>query len=94
MDIAKLNIAEFGYTSFDKLEIDRFITKLAQVHLIIEHIILLQANLSLDHTLLGKLFITDNISKNVFDFSSLKNMKCDRREFPIKINDILSKIDK
>lgn len=92
IDIAKLNIAEFGYTRFDKFEIDRFLTKLAQVHLILEHIILMQINLNLDHTVFRS--IISNLPKNVIEFSRLKTMKYDKREFTITANELLSKIEK
>lgn len=92
MDIAKLNIAEFGYTHFDKFEIDRYLTKLAQVHLFLEHIILMQVNLNFDHTVFRSLI--NNLPKNVIEFSRLRTMKCDKREFSISANELLSKIEK
>lgn len=92
LDIAKLNIAEFGYTRFDKYEIDRYLTNLAQVHMILEHIILMQVTLNLDHTVFRS--IVKNLPKNVIDFTRLKTMKYDKREFSITANDILSKIEK
>lgn len=92
IDIAKLNGAAFGYTHFDKYEIDRFLAKLAQIHLILEHFILMQVNLNLDHTVLRS--IISNLPKNVIDYARLKAMKCDRREFPIAANALLSKVEK
>lgn len=92
MDIAKLNIAEFGYTRFDKYKIDRFLAKLAQIHLILEHMILMQVNLNLDHTVLRT--ILNNMPKTLTDFSRLNTMKCDKREFPIAANLVLSKVEK
>lgn len=92
MDIAKLNIAEFGYTHFDKRAIDRYLTKLAQVHLILEHIILMQVNLNLDYTVFRSMI--NNLPKNVVDFQRLKTMKCDKREFSISASELLSKIEK
>ncbi|XP_037027581.1 protein zwilch [Bradysia coprophila] len=91
MDIAKLNIAEFGYTRFDKYEIDRFLAKLAQVHLILEHIILMQVNLNLDHTVLRS--IINSLPKGVTDFQRLGAVKNDRREFSIAPTALLSKVE-
>lgn len=92
MDIAKLNIAEFGYIHFDSVQVDICLTKFAQVHLILEHIILMQMNLNLDHAVFGS--ILNNLSKNAIEFSRLQTMKYDKREFPIAANKILSKIEK
>ncbi len=92
MDIAKLNITEFG-SRFDKYEIDRFLAKMAQIHLILEHIILMQVNLNLDHTIC-RTIVGLNLPKNLVDFSRLKTMKSDKREFAIAANALLKKVEK
>ncbi|KAJ6635592.1 Protein zwilch [Pseudolycoriella hygida] len=88
LDITELNVA--GYTEFNKAEIDQFLMKLAQVHLILEHIILMQVNLNLDRTVFRSILNSESI--NTADFSKFLTMKYDKREFAVSANDLLSKI--
>lgn len=91
--MVKLSIAEFGYAKFDKGEIERFLAKLAQVHLILEHVILLQVNLNLDYTVLRS--IVNSLPKNMTsDYQRLGAIKNDKREFSIAADAMMAKIEK
>lgn len=90
-DITKLNIAQFGYSHFNKVEVDRYLTKLGHLHLILEHAMLMQVNLNLDHTVIGS--IMNNLPKNGVEFSRLTTMKYDKREISIPASKILSRIE-
>lgn len=92
VDLMKLNVTKFGYIHFDKAVVDTYLTKFAQIHLILEHIILMQVTLNLDHAVLGS--IMNNLPKNGIDFSRLKTMKYDKREFSMAAKKILPKIEK
>lgn len=89
---AKLNTVGFEYTRFDKAEVDRKLAKLAQVHLILEHVLLMQVNLNLDNTVCGS--IMSNFPKQGVEFARLKTMKYDTREFAIMGSKIWSRIEK
>lgn len=87
----KIENVGFQNSMFSLVNVEEHLARLGRLHLILEHLILIQSQLKLDQVYTTFL---EDLRKPLIPFHILKEMRVDTREIPVSNHKILARIEK
>jgi protein zwilch len=77
---------ESGYVNYNEDDVNYKLAKLAQTHLLLEHLLLIEENLGLEHGYSG--IANEYLKRQPLTLSQLQNKKFDKLKMPITSNKV------